>query len=137
MAVLVVSGKKFEGVEYGTVPGDGYIIGTTPVNNLPMLFVDETEENKRASLYGLKYYHHAKGDTAGAERPPDKQHHSFTMLVSEGKWKQKVWSESGESIEVVLWRPGDFIAWIPGLWHSWFPEETSTMLTIKWTKLRS
>jgi hypothetical protein len=126
MAVVVLSGDKFEGVDFGTAPGTAYVIGTTPVSEL--LRVDEGDH--AASLVGVKYYHHPADDSGGANRTPDGFVRA-TILVSPGRWRQRVWSaETGQSVEVVLQAPGDFIAWTPGLWHSWFPEKASTMLTI-------
>jgi hypothetical protein len=125
MGIAILSGEKFDGVDFGSACGSGYVIGTTPISEL--LRVDEAEH--AAVIIGMKYYHHPAGDPRGATRPPD-SYTRMTMLVSQGRWRQSVWSESGNSVEVLLHRPGDFIAWIPGLWHSWFPEADSTMLTI-------
>ena len=66
MAVVVVSGEKFPGVDFGSAPGTGYIIGTTPVCEL--LRVDEADF--AATLVGVKYYHHSSGDPNGSNRPP-------------------------------------------------------------------
>jgi hypothetical protein len=129
MAVEVVSGEKFSGVDFGTAPGTGYVIGSTPICEL--LRVDEGKHP--AALLGMKYYHHPAGDLQGAVRPAD-LNHRMTMLVSQGRWRQKVWSERGESVEVLLNEPGDFIAWAPGLMHSWFPELASTMLTVNFKR---
>ena len=130
MAIVVVSGDRFDGVDFGTAPGTGYIIGTTPISEL--LRVDEAEHS--AALIGAKYYHHPAGDPGGAKRPPDALVR-MTMLVSEGRWRQKLWwAESGHSLEVLLQEPGDFIAWVPGLWHSWYPELASTMLTVSFRR---
>jgi hypothetical protein len=130
MAVVVVSGASFSGVDFGTAPGDAYVIGATPVSEL--LRVDEAEY--AAALIGAKYYHHPAGDPGGANRQPDALVR-MTMLVSPGRWRQKLWSEeSGHSVEVLLQAPGDFIAWVPGLWHSWHPELESTMLTISFKR---
>ena len=126
MAVAVVSGEKFDGVDFGTAPGTGYIIGTTPISEL--LRVDEAEH--AVAMIGAKYFHHPAGDPGGSDRKPDSQVR-VTMLVNQGRWRQRVWSaETGKSVEVFLQEPGDFIAWIPGLWHSWYPELASTMLTV-------
>lgn len=125
MGVAVLSGQRFPGVDFGSAPGAGYIIGTTPIT--PLLLVDEWE--RAARLVGVKYYHHPAGDPGGADRRPD-PYVRLTMLVSYGRWRQKVWSDAGQAVEVLLHQPGDFIAWEPGLWHSWFPEADSTMLTV-------
>lgn len=130
MTVAVVSGERFAGVDYGTAPGTGYAIGTTPISEL--LRVDEAEH--AAAMIGTKYYHHPVGDLGGSNRPPDALVR-MTMLVSNGRWRQKVWSEdTGQSVEVLLQEPGDFIAWVPGLWHSWYPELASTMLTVSFKR---
>lgn len=126
MAVAIVSGSKFSGVDFGTAPGNSYVIGAAPICEI--LRVDE--DDHAASLIGVKYYHHQQGDPAGSNRPPDALVR-MTMLVSQGLWRQRVWStETGQSVEVLLQEPGDFIAWVPGLWHSWYPEKGSTMLTV-------
>jgi hypothetical protein len=128
MAVVVVLGERFAGADFGTAPGRGYVIGTTPISEL--LRVDEAEH--AAALIGVKYYHHPADDPRGANRPPD-PFVRMTMLVSRGRWRQKLWSvKSGDSVEVVLQEPGDFIAWGPDLWHSWYPELASTMLTVSY-----
>lgn len=134
MAIELIEGAKFEGVDFGTAPGTdpGYVIGFTPVS--PLLFVDEGERS--AKLIGVKFYHHAMGDNRGADRPADDKH-AVTMLVSKGRWEQAVWNDkTGESVKVLLTEPGDYIVWRPGFRHSWFPHESSTMLTVRWKPAR-
>jgi hypothetical protein len=134
MAVKVLTGERFDGVAFGTAPGTdpGYVIGFTPLVDEPLLRVHETD--CPASLVGVKYYHHPVGDSRGADRPANELF-ALTMLVSDGSWRQRVWSEeSGESVEVLLAAPGDFIAWRPGLKHSWYPVQASTMLTVRWRR---
>ena len=134
MAVVVLAGERFDGVAFGTALGTdpGYIIGFTPLADEPLLRVHE--DDCPASLIGVKYYHHPTGDSRGTDRPADELF-ALTMLVSEGGWRQRVWSEaSGKSVEVSLTAPGDFIAWRPGLKHSWYPVQASTMLTVRWRR---
>src|SRR5947209_2087251 len=134
MAVEVVGGARFQGVEFGTAPGTdpGYVMGYTPLCDF--LFVHEV--TCPATLIGVKYYHHPAGDDRGRDRPADEMC-ALTMLVSEGRWRQRVWDEgTGESVEVILQGPGDYIAWRPGLKHCWYPEQASSMLTVRW-KVRS
>src|SRR5262249_43809662 len=98
-----------------------------------LLFVHQTE--LPASLYSMKYYHHKVGDQRGADRPAEDRF-ALTMLVSRGCWRQRIWSDSsGQSVEVLLQEPGDFIACGPALNHSWSPVQPSTMLTVKWSRL--
>lgn len=129
MGAIVISGEKFAGVDFGSAPGSGYVIGTTPISEL--LRVDEGSH--AAAIIGMKYYHHPTGDPGGNERPPD-LFCRMTMLVSQGRWRQRVWSKDGQSVEVLLHKPGDFITWVPGLWHCWFPEADSTMLTVSFKR---
>lgn len=126
MAVQIVIGGQFDGVACGTASGggNGYVVGSTPVCDL--LHVDK---DRPATLVGLKYFHHHAGHSLD-DRPADKDYR-ITMLVSPGRWRQKIWREnSGQSIEVILQAPGDFIAWAPGHLHSWCAESDSTMLTL-------
>jgi hypothetical protein len=135
MAVVVLAGRRFDGVSYGTAPGTdpGHVIGYTPLNGEQLLRVHQTE--CPGSLYGVKYYHHEAGDARGADRPAEDKI-ALTILVNQGRWRQRVWSESsGESIEVLLAQPGDYIVWGPNLKHSWYPVEASTMLTVKWSRI--
>lgn len=128
----IVAGKLFDGVSVETAPGTGFIVGYQPLNGNPLLNV-HTEEMP-SPLYCVKYYHHTVPDNRGKDRPAD-QMYALTMLVSEGRWQQRVWSvESGESVTIILSHPGDLIAWGPGLNHSWEPLEDSTMLTVKWIR---
>src|SRR4051812_21001586 len=126
MSVLVIDGAKFEGVDFGTAPANGYIIGMTPVS--PLLRVNANEY--RADLDGVKYFQHTAGDPRGENRAPDDLVR-MTMLVGKGRWRQRVHSpKTSESVTVILQDHGDFIAWTPGLAHSWHPELDSTMLTV-------
>jgi hypothetical protein len=132
MAVDVLCGKRFDGVAYGTAPGTGFIVGYTPLDREPLLLVDQIE--KPGSIYCVKYYHHETHDSRD-DRPAESMI-ALTMLVSQGRWRQKVWSETTpDFIEVLLKEPGDFIVWGPHLKHSWHAVQKSTMLTVKWTPL--
>ncbi len=134
MAILVLTGERFSGVSYETSPGTapGHVVGYTPLDGEPLLNVHEIDQP--ALLYCVKYYHHEAGDPRGGDRPAEDRI-ALTMLVSQGCWRQRVWSElSGQSIEVLLAEPGDFIVWGPGLRHSWYPVQASTMLTVKWKR---
>jgi hypothetical protein len=136
MAVEVLSGDRFDGVDFGTARGKGYIIGTSPVSEL--LLVDlESKKGPLAEMYGVKYFHHNQGDMSDEARMPDPNARltRMTMLVSQGRWRQRVWlREKNRSIELLLKEPGDFIAWGPDLWHSWYAESASTMLTVSFQK---
>jgi hypothetical protein len=104
MGVVVLAGERFEEVDFGSASGSGYVIGTTPISEL--LRVDEAEH--AAAIIGMKSYHHPADDPGGAERPPD-SYVRMTMLVSQGQWRQRVWSELGQSVEVMLQKPGDLL----------------------------
>jgi hypothetical protein len=135
MAVIVLSGEQFPGVSYGTAPGTdpGHVIGFTPHIGEQLLRVHQSEQP--SSLYGVKYYHHVAGDSRGGDRPGEDRY-ALTMLVSQGCWRQRVWSETSvNSIEVLLSAPGDYVVWGPGLRHSWYPVQASTMLTVKWNRI--
>jgi len=149
MAPRVLFGNKFPGVEYGTAPGDGYIVGFRPGDGyiigfrktaeraplgIQMLLVEDPDYS--ACLRGVKYAHHARGDSSPGPRGPSDEERSLTMLVSNGCWRQRLWSEKGDYLELMLWKPGDFIAWEPGIRHSWVAEEASTMLSIRWKPMK-
>jgi hypothetical protein len=142
MSVTVVEGEKFDGVDYGSAPGGasgvtGYIIGNKQVPSLDLTTVDPKVEGHRWSLVGVKYFHHRRGDPKGDRRPPDTDTpaRSLTMLVSHGRWLQRLWREGAEeTLTVILEEPGDFIVWEPALWHSWYPLTDATMLTIRWIR---
>lgn len=39
--------------------------------------------------------------------------------------------------EVILTQPGDYALWLPGVAHTWFAEESSTVLSIRYPSLPS
>lgn len=132
MAVVVLSGERFDGVAYGTAPGtgSGYVVGYLPHEGEPRLRVHDAE--RPALLYGVKYYHRKAGGKRTDDKPEDGRF-AVTMLICPGRWRQRVWSVPlARSIEVLRTEPGDYIVWDPGLEHDWSAVQDSTMLTVKW-----
>lgn len=133
MTVKIVSGTKFEGLNFGTASGSGsgYVVGSTPACDLLLVGGDKSPT---AQLFGLKYFHHSAGHKSEGDRPAD-AFYRMTMLVSDGCWRQKLWKPGGHDlVEVILNQPGDFIAWAPGVLHSWQADVASTMLTLSFKK---
>src|SRR5437867_4431819 len=107
MAITIISGAVFTGVEAHNAPGtgNGYVIGTTPV--CEFLRVDEGDH--AAGLIGLKYSHHSVTDPACLDRKAY-DHVKMTMVVSGGPWRQWLWIPgTQQSVEFTLSGPGDFI----------------------------
>jgi hypothetical protein len=135
VSVVILSGKPLNGVVYGTAAGtgDGYLMG--PAALAEMLKVGNA--GHQAVLLGVKYYHHQGGESRRFVPDESDRDYAVTILVDQGRWRQRLWSDlSGESMEVLLTAPGDYIAWPgAGLKHFWSAVEKSTMLTIRWRPL--
>ena len=129
MAVTIINGERFAGVEFSSVSdvsSNGYFLGETSKSSL--LRVDQGQRS--AKLAGVKYWEHKAFEPSGGERGPD-HYVRVVMLVSGGPWRQRVWNNlTGESVEVRLNAPGDFMAWKPGMSHQWWPEGAATMVTV-------
>lgn len=130
MAVQIVAGEEFPGVQYGNANDQDYIIGSTPI--VEILRVDDSHP---ARLVGVKYSQHIVGDPRGMNRRPD-NFVRVTMLIAGGPWRQRMWiPDEPRSVEFLLHEPGDFIAWEPGAAHSWSPMGEATMLTVSFERM--
>jgi len=133
VTVVLLSGAAFDGVVYGTAAGNnhGYFMGFNAIYDL--LKVDEND--MRAGLIGIKYFHHKAGEVR-SNVPEIEKDFALTMLVGSGCWRQRVWIESpDQSLEVLLTAPGDYVAWgRDGIKHWWSAIHTSTMLTVRWNR---
>ena len=139
MSVKVMSGARFEGVDFGTASGTGhgYVVGTTPV--VPMLHVvpQGSLNTNPAELIGMKYSHHDRKATAGFRAPCDRDCVRITMLVAGGPWRQKLWIDQQHWVDVRLSEPGDFVSWTTGVAHWWkCAGNRATMLTLTYRHMR-
>ena len=80
----------------------------------------------------VKWFVHQPGDpSAWGENKPTSTGRTISILAGDGEF-ELAFTESDEQYTVTLDLPGDFAIWGPGLGHSWTPNKTSTILTIRW-----
>jgi hypothetical protein len=76
----------------------------------------------------VKWGVHQAGDQR-AEWTSDDQRTTVLMLIS-GRFRLDLTLDT-----VILDRPGDYVVWGPGVDHSWFVEDDSVTVTIRWPSL--
>ncbi len=83
----------------------------------------------------MKWMHHPAGDPRGTAKPPS-EGRTLSVLVSErGRFRLQFCARedyTGDVVEHVLARHGDFSAWGAGLYHRWVVDEEATILTLRW-----
>jgi hypothetical protein len=98
--------------------------------------------NKHALSHTLavKWYNHKKGDPKGTGKPLS-EGRSISFLVSEKGRFRIDFSEvkdfpEGRTETHVLERHGDFVIWGEGVYHRWFADEDSSILTVRWVPVQ-
>jgi hypothetical protein len=121
----------FPGLDVGNAfdsPHD-YFIGEQALSTLLKI---PARVGDRPHLTGVKFSKHSFGSTSGAREPTE--YRRVTVLVAGGPWRQRVWSDTvGSTAEFRLNNVGDFVAWERDLWHQWWAEADTTMLTVNMT----
>jgi hypothetical protein len=76
----------------------------------------------------IKWGRHPEGDRR-AQWVRGEQRTALLMLIS-GRFRVELPDRT-----VVLATPGDYVLWGPGVDHSWFAEQPSIVLTVRWPSL--
>lgn len=86
------------------------------------------EDVRRSKDVEVKWGVHQRGDINMAA-PHDETRTTFVLLVN-GGFRLRV-----GATEHVLSSAGDYVMWGPGLSHSWYAEDDSQVITIRWPSL--
>ncbi|MBX6387103.1 MAG: signal peptidase I [Microbispora sp.] len=76
----------------------------------------------------IKWYAHPRGDRR-AEWVTGERRTALLVLIS-GRFRVEFPERS-----VVLDNQGDYVVWGPGVDHSWYAEEESVVLTVRWPSI--
>ncbi|MET7476594.1 signal peptidase I [Streptomyces sp. NPDC005648] len=85
----------------------------------------EPDDPRHSDAVEVKWGVHPRGD----ERPQwvrGEKRTALLVLIS-GRFRVEFPERS-----VILERQGDYVVWGPGVDHSWFAEEESVLLTVRW-----
>jgi quercetin dioxygenase-like cupin family protein len=88
-------------------------------------FITPSEDPRSTSAVEVKWGIHAAGDRRSQWTEPSETT-SLSILVS-GRFCLQF-----PDGDVVLASQGDYVLWLPGVAHSWWAEETSVVLTVRW-----
>lgn len=88
-------------------------------------FIDPKQQGRSTADLELKWGVHSAGEkrTEWGVTP-----HSTTIsILIEGRFRLQFAEQ-----EVILARPGDYVIWQPGVGHTWWAEEYSKVLTVRY-----
>ncbi len=93
-------------------------------------------QDRRAHTLCMKWMQHPAHDSRAAVKPVSVGR-TISILVSEsGAFRVEFSRRQDFSedllIRHILRRHGDFVAWGENLYHRWFADEDSTILTLRW-----
>lgn len=83
------------------------------------------DDPRHSQAVEVKWGVHPRGDER-AEWVTGEERTALLVLVS-GRFRVDFPTDS-----VVLERQGDYVVWGPGIDHSWYAEEESILLTVRW-----
>lgn len=89
-------------------------------------FVTPPDDPRSTSAVEVKWGTHAAGDRRSQWADPSGTT-TLSILISGRFWIQ---FPDGE---VVLAAQGDYALWLPGVAHSWWAEQDSVILTVRWS----
>lgn len=88
-------------------------------------FITPIDDPRSTSAVEVKWGIHAAGDRRSQwAEPADTT--TLSILISGRFWVQF------PDEEVVLATQGDYVLWLPGVAHTWWAEEDSVILTVRW-----
>lgn len=89
-------------------------------------FLDPTDGGVRSTdAVEVKWGIHPAGDTRPEWTVGD--HRTTLLILVQGRWRLDLSVGT-----VTLDRVGDYAIWGPGIDHSWYAEEDSVMITVRW-----
>ena len=97
--------------------------------------------NKHALSHTLciKWFDHPQGDPHGSSKPLSEGRSISFLISTEGRFRIE-FSEhedfpAGHTVTHILARHGDFVIWGEGIYHRWFADEASSILTVRWVPI--
>lgn len=88
-------------------------------------FINPNDNPRSTAAVEVKWGNHRAGDRRGEWAPPSDST-TLSVLVS-GRFCLQFPDE-----EIILASQGDYALWLPGIAHSWYAEETSVVLSVRW-----
>jgi hypothetical protein len=93
-------------------------------------------EHQRCHALCVKWMRHPANDPRGLAKPPSKGR-TLSVLVSDtGHFRLEFSAREdfaeGAVVRHTLRRQGDFVIWGESIYHRWFVEQQSTILTLRW-----
>lgn len=88
-------------------------------------FITPGDDPRSTSTLEVKWGIHAAGDCRSQWTTPSETT-TLSVLISGRFCVQFPHSE------VLLSSQGDYVLWLPGISHSWYAEESSVVLTVRW-----
>ena len=130
----IVTGNAYEADTRGT----GWFLGFSDWTRLARSDLLHVPRDQPLSGLCLKWWDHPGGDESGNGKPVS-EGRSLSLLVSAPSRFCVEFCESAAYPaaavrQVVLQRPGDFVAWGAGLFHRWRCEQRATIMTLRWNE---
>lgn len=91
-------------------------------------FISPTNDLRSTADVEVKWGTHAADDRRSEWAEPSEA--TTLSILIQGRFRLQF-----PDGEVVLASQGDYVLWLPGVAHSWWAEETSTVLTVRWPSI--
>ena len=87
----------------------------------------------------IKWFDHPQGDPNGSSKPLSEGRSISFLISTEGRFRME-FSEhedfpADHTITHILAKHGDFVIWGEGVYHRWFADEASSILTVRWVPI--
>ena len=131
-------------IDFGNVSmvdtqGTGWIVGFSEWVKTGGANLRYMPQHALAQTLCIKWFHHPQGDPHGSGKPLS-EGRSISFLVSaQGRFRLEFSEQAdfpaGHTVTHVLATHGDFVMWGEGVYHRWFAEEASSILTVRWVPI--
>lgn len=120
--------------------GTGWLVGYSDWTRDNIPGTADLRHIKKDTLFSgmsVKWMDHKADDSNGYDKPIS-EGRTLSILVSEkGKFRLEFSEDQdfpeGKIEKFCLEKHGDFIVWGAGLYHRWFFDEDTSILTVRWT----
>lgn len=142
----IMQGMDVEFGNAGTIDtnGTGWLVGYsdwTKSNISGVANLRHIKKGKEIHDLSIKWLDHKANDANGVNKPISVGC-TIALVVSEKVGFRIEFSENptfleGKTKKFCLKKSGDFIVWGAGLYHRWFFDEDTSILTVRWTPVEA
>ena len=119
--------------------GTGWIVACSEWAKTESAHLRYMPQHALAHTLCIKWFDHPRGDPHGCGKPLSEGRLISFLVSAEGRFRLE-FSEQADfparhTVTHVLATHGDFVMWGEGVYHRWFAEEASSILTVRWVPI--